>query len=50
MDRLKELLENYANQTMGIELVDLMIAELNARAMTIEFLGIQLENLKEIVK
>jgi hypothetical protein len=48
MDRLKELLTNYTNQTMEIELVDLLIAELNNRATTIEFLGGQLEVLKEI--
>ena len=27
MDRLKELLTNYTNQTMEIELVDLLIAD-----------------------
>ena len=50
MDRLKELLNNYANQTMEIELVDLLIAELNNRATTIEFLGGQLKALREIKK
>tara|TARA_R110002012_G_scaffold233375_2_gene406560 strand:+ start:671 stop:832 length:162 start_codon:yes stop_codon:yes gene_type:complete len=48
MDRLEELLNNYTNQTMEIELVDLLIAELNNRATTIEFLGGQLKALKEI--
>ena len=48
MDRLNELLNNYTNQTMEIELIDLLIAELNNRATTIEFLGEQLETLKGI--
>ncbi len=50
MNRLKELLANYDNQTMEIELVDLLIAELNARATTIEFLGSQLKDIRESSK
>jgi hypothetical protein len=48
MDRLDELLNNYNNQTMEIELVDLLIAELNNRAITIKFLGGQLEALRGV--
>lgn len=51
MDRLNELLDNYNNDTgMPIEIIDLMIAELNARATTIEFLGSQLADAKELSK
>jgi len=50
MDRLKELLTNYTNQTMEIELVDLLIAELNNRATTIKFLGGQLKTARELNK
>lgn len=46
MDRLSELLVLYSEQTMEIELVDLLIEELNNRAVTIGFLGEQLDKLK----
>ncbi len=48
MDRLSELLALYSEQTMEIELVDLLMKELNNRAVTIEFLGGQLDKLKEL--
>ena len=49
MDRLNELLNNYNNDTeMSIEIIDLLVAELNNRATTIEFLGSQLEDLREL--
>ena len=51
MDRLNELLNNYNNETdLSIEIIDLLVAELNVRATTIEFLGSQLEDLKELAK
>tara|TARA_R110002096_G_scaffold418760_1_gene623046 strand:+ start:191 stop:379 length:189 start_codon:yes stop_codon:yes gene_type:complete len=48
MDRLVELLKIYSEQTMEIELVDLMVAELNARKDTIHGLGNQLMTIKAI--
>ena len=45
MDRLNKILSNYDNdKDLSIEIVDLLIAELNNRATTIEFLGGQLES------
>ncbi len=49
MDRLNELLNNYNNDTeLSIEIIDLLVAELNNRATTIEFLGSQLKDAKEL--
>lgn len=51
MDRLNELLNNYNNdKDLSIEIIDLLVAELNTRAATIEFLGGQLEVARELNK
>jgi hypothetical protein len=51
MDRLNKLLDNYNNDTgMSIEVIDLLVTELNNRAITIKFLGEQLEKVKDLSK
>jgi hypothetical protein len=50
VDRLNELLANYNKDVeLSVEIVDLLIAELNNRAITIGFLGEQLEKAKELI-